>query len=97
MSNDTKISSLKELYIRLKPALTTKAREMRRKGSVYIKETDIWNYLTENKWKNSRNLSLAEMVDDILNSDDAIIDDYLKSKISLRSRRIYFEEDNKEW
>jgi hypothetical protein len=96
MSNDTKISSLKELYIRLKPALTTKAREMRRKGSVYIKETDIWNYLTENKWKNSRNLSLAEMVDDILNSDDAIIDDYLKSKISLRSRRIYFEEDNKE-
>ena len=96
MSNDTKISSLKGLYIRLKPALTTKAREMRRKGSVYIKETDIWNYLTENKWKNSRNLSLAEMVDDILNSDDAIIDDYLKSKISLRSRRIYFEEDNKE-
>jgi hypothetical protein len=36
------------------------------------------------------------MVDDILNSDDAIIADYLKSKISLRSRRIYFEEDNKE-
>lgn len=51
---EVEFNSLEELYQRIKPALTTKKEEMRRSGYVYIKEEDIWNYLKEVKWLNSK-------------------------------------------
>ena len=36
---------IKELYERLKPALTTKVTELKRNDLDYIKIEDIWNYL----------------------------------------------------
>lgn len=84
--------SLEELYKRLKPALTTKKEEMRRNGYVYIKEEDIWNYLKEIKWKNSRDLSLYQMTCDILETNDIEIDDYLRKKLNFKNRKVYFEE-----
>ena len=66
--------------------------EMRRNGFTYIKEDDIWNYLKEKKWTREKGLSLYQMVDDILNSESSLIDDYLKSKLNLRVRKRYFEE-----
>ena len=36
-----------------------------------ITENDIWNYLRESKWKNSINLTLSEMVQDILHTDNS--------------------------
>ena len=65
---------------------------MRRNGFPYVKEEDVWNYLKEKKWKTEQGLSLYQMVDDILNSDSVLIDDYLKSKLNLRERKRYFEE-----
>lgn len=87
---DVIFESLEELMARLKPALTTKKEEMRRNGFEYIKEEDIWNYLKEVKWKVSRDLSLYEMVNDVLNTDNYLIDKYLKEKLNLSDRRIYF-------
>lgn len=84
-------SSLEELYTRLKPALHTKKEEMRRAGYEYIKSEDIWNYLKESIWKKSNNLSLHQMVSDILNTDNALIDAYLKEKLNMRNRTVYFE------
>lgn len=84
--------SLEELYRRLKPALTTKKEEMRRNGYIYIKEEDIWNYLKEMKWKNSRDLSLYQMTCDILDTNDLEIDDYLRKKLNFKNRKVYFEE-----
>lgn len=81
-----------ELYDRVKPALRTKREEMRRNGYPYVKEEDIWNFLKEVKWKSEQGLSLYQMVDDILNSESILIDDYLKSKLNLRERKKYFEE-----
>lgn len=81
-----------ELYIRVKPALMTKREEMRRNGFPYIKEEDIWNYLKEIKWLEAKGLSLYQMVDDILNSESALIDDYLKTKLNFRERTRYFKE-----
>ena len=86
-------NSLEELYNRLKPALNTKQREMVRKGYNYIKIEDIWNYLKEIKWKKANNLSLYEMVSDVLNVDDIVIDGYLKQKLNLKTRAIYFKEE----
>ena len=46
---DVAFNSLEELYERIKPALTTKRREMHRNGFDYIKDEDIWNFLKEIK------------------------------------------------
>ncbi len=90
---DITFGSLEELYKRIRPALKTKKEEMKRAGYIYIKEEDIWNYLKENKWMNSKNLSLYQMVNDVLNADNMLIDKYLKEKLNMRNRIVYFEED----
>ena len=84
--------TLEELYQRIRPALTTKKEEMHRSGYVYIKEEDIWNYLKEIKWINSKNLSLYDMTCDILNTEDSVIDEYLRQKINLKNRKVYFND-----
>ena len=89
---DVEFNSLEELYNRIKPALTTKKEEMRRNGYVYIKEEDIWNYLKEIKWRNSKNLSLYQMSSDILDTDNMIIDEFLREKLKLKNRKVYFDE-----
>ena len=85
------IHSLEQLYNRLKPALLAKKEEMRRSGYIYIKEEDIWNYLKEIEGVHSRVLSLYQMVCDILETDDDKIDNYLRQKMNLKNRRVYFE------
>lgn len=90
---DVVFNSLEELYNRLKPALTTKVEEMHRSGLIYIKEEDVWNYLKEVKWKTAIDLNLYQMVSDVLNTENVLIDDYLKQKLNLSNRRIYFEEE----
>ena len=90
---EVEFNSLEELYNRLKPALITKRNEMNRNGYKYIKIEDIWNYLKEIKWKKSKDLSLYEMVSDVLNVDDLLIDNYLKQKLNLKNRKIYFKEE----
>ena len=90
---DVSISSLPELYERLKPALISKKEEMKRLGYPYIKEEDIWNYLKETKWKKSVDLELYQMVSDIMNADNALVNDYLTEKLYSRSRIRYFEGD----
>ena len=89
---DITFNSLEELYKRIKPALKTKKEEMRRAGYIYIKEEDIWNYLKEIKWVHSKNLSLYQMVSDVLNVEDSLIDRYLREKLSMRNRDVYFKD-----
>lgn len=81
---DMKFNSVEELYKRVYPALTTKKYELNRLGYNYIKQKDIWNYLKENKWKNSRGLTLSEMVDNILNCDNKKIEKYIKDELLKR-------------
>ena len=50
------------------------------------------SYLKEKKWKNSTNLALHEMVDDILNSEEILIDNYLREKLNRGKRKLYFDE-----
>ena len=90
---DLEFKSLEELYQRIRPALNTKKMEMHRAGYIYIKEEDIWNFLKEVKWAYSKNLSLYQMVSDVLNSDDIYIDKYLKDKLNMRNRNLYFDNE----
>lgn len=90
---DVEFSSLRDLYLRLEPALETKRSEMERNGYRYIKKEDIWNYLKDIKWSNSRNLALNDMVDDILNSEDLVIDEHLKRQMRRETRTARFDEE----
>lgn len=69
--------SLKELYEALVPALNVKIRMFENTFS-YIRKVDIWNYLKDNIWINSVNLSISQMVSDIINVDGIKIENYLK-------------------
>ena len=85
---DIKFNSLEELYNRLKPALRTKVIEMHRNGYDYIEESDVWNYLKETVFFETL---FAIKVSDILNIDNIKLDEYLKSKLNMTQRHIYFE------
>ena len=78
-------SSLKELYLRLKPAFSVKQRLNSQKYP-YIKNEDIWNYLSINKWKTANDLSISDMVDDIIHVDITNVDNYLKEKLKNSER-----------
>ena len=93
---DIEFNSLQELYNRLKPVLYSKTEELKRQGLSYINEEDVWNYFREVKWENARDLNLYQMVSDILNTDNILIDNYLKKKLNSRTRKIYFEEEQDE-
>ncbi len=61
-------TSQKDLYLALIPAFNVKKRLL--KITKYnISNKDIWDYLIENKWKNSYNLTISEVVNDIINID----------------------------
>jgi len=89
---DIRFSSLNELYERLGPALNSKVNELIRNKYNYIKKEDIWNYLKNSKWLHSSNLSLAEMVNDILNCSDYEIDKYVKDQLKNQNRTAYFND-----
>ena len=77
-----RFNSLNELYNRLVPAMETKVSELKLNGVNYISVEDIWNYLKNNKWNKSRDLTLSECVDDILNTSDLEYKKYIKNKMS---------------
>ena len=92
---DIEFNNVKELYERLKPALNSKVIELQRNDLDYIKVEDIWNYLKDSKWSKANNLLLYEMVDDILNLDNNIIDEYVKGEI--RKKVIKPNLENMKW
>lgn len=79
---NSEINSLKDLYQLLLPALKSKKREMKLSKYSYIKEIDIWNYIKDNIWQNSSNLTLSDMVSDILNTDNDLIGNYVARQIT---------------
>ncbi len=90
---DINFESLNALYMRIKPALTSKKIELHRLGSNYIKEEDIWNHLRETKWGKSIDLSLGEMVNDIFNCENYKIENYVNENISKLQRKVNIDDE----
>ena len=90
MNNEFK--SLRELYDRIKPALRCKCNEFKKMGYKNIKESDIWNYITDKKWKESIGLSISEMVNDIFDVKYEDVTNHMISKIETELREPYFDE-----
>lgn len=70
--------SEEELYKALDGAFKVKLRLIK-KEYPYIKKMNIWNYLKINKWAKSFNLTISEMVNDIIDSDIKKIDLFTKN------------------
>ncbi len=75
---DETFSSLEELYMRLLPALKSKEQELHQNHMIYIHIPDIWNYFKDVVWARKSHLTLFDMVDDILNTANEEIDDYVR-------------------
>ena len=82
---DFELNNSLDLYKRLLPAINSKINELSKYEIFYVKREDIWNYLKHEKWKDD-NISLAEMVDDILNTDNEKLVKYVKEK-TLNERK----------
>lgn len=87
-------TSLSELYNRVKPALDCKVNEIKRSEIKYITKEDIWNFLKLNIWNYKNNLTLGEMVDDILNVPIEKLDYYIKKEMKNYQRKIILENDS---
>jgi len=80
-------NSQEELFKSLKGAFKVKLR-MTNKEYDYIKMVDIWNYLKINKWCKDKNLSISEMVNDIIDVDIIKVDLFLKKHIKNEERKL---------
>lgn len=88
MYNEIKFKNLTELYERILPALKSKTKEIHKKNMNYIHEEDIWNYLKDYKWANTRALDLGDMVNDIFNVEINELDNYVKNALKNYHREI---------
>ena len=78
---EVNFESIEQLYNRLKPALRSKVKVLHADKKYYIKEEDVFEYLSKRVWNKTNNLSLDKMVNDILYIDNDLIDDYVQTKI----------------
>ena len=62
-------TSALELYRALNPVFKVKLRLLKTTNNKDITEKDIWKYLILNKWQNSHNLTISEIVNDIIMLD----------------------------
>ncbi len=58
-----------ELYLALIPVFKVKHRLLNSANYNDITDEDIWTYLTINKWRSTHNLTISEMVNDIITLD----------------------------
>ena len=78
--NDLKIKSLEDLYHKVMPALSVKVNDLKRCKYLGIREIDIWNYLKNKTWIKRSDLTLGEMVDDILNTPNEEFINYINNR-----------------
>jgi hypothetical protein len=65
-----------ELKKRITPALKTKLKELKKENYKIIDIEDIWNFLIKEKWKKAKDLTLYDIINDILNLDNEEIEEY---------------------
>lgn len=74
-------NSIEELHERVLPALNTRISELNGLGYYDIDGEDIWNYLVSSKWRIATDLTLSDIVGDILNVDYSKVIEYKNNKL----------------
>lgn len=67
----------KDLYVKLLPAFKVKERLIKVTKYKYITNADIWIYLSKTKWKYSYNLTIFDIVNDIITISVEEINEYI--------------------
>ena len=62
-------TSQQELYQKIQPAFNVKKRLIQNSEYKDITNQDIWQYLIETKWKTAQNLTISDIVNDIITLD----------------------------
>lgn len=68
---DIEFKDIKELYKRVGPALRVKRRILLKKD-IKKSEEEIFEYLAKEKWSKGIDLTLSDIVSDIINVDDDV-------------------------
>lgn len=84
--NDLEFTSVLELKAHIKPVLDCRVKELTRKNIKYVSQDDIFEYLRINVWPTKTNLTLYNIVDDVLNVDDKLLCDYVISKLNKNNK-----------
>lgn len=84
--------SAEELYKKVEPALNSKHKDLTRVGVNYVQKVDIWNYLKNNVWNKKVNLTLGEVVNDIMTTPNAELENYVQDIMS-KTKRERIEDD----
>lgn len=85
---DIVFNSQEELYMRIRPALRSKRRNLINAGYKKIKDSDIWEFMRNKIWVNSHGLELCDMVDDILHASNEEIDIYCHNKYMFDDKKL---------
>ena len=72
---DIEFKSLLELKERVTPALYTKLKELKSQNYNFVTIDDIWEFLIKD-WKKGKNLTLYDIINDILNLNNEDIEEY---------------------
>ena len=68
----------KKLFNRVKPALKSKIKELKRLGINNISEEFLFDYLKKNIWNQKEKLTLGDLVNDILMCDNNAFIEFLE-------------------
>lgn len=79
-----KFDSITELYRRVLPALRSKKKELIIHKLPFITEMDIWDCLRKNKWSKETDLTLFDIVNDILTVKESYLIEYMNTKKQVR-------------
>ena len=77
-----------ELYQSLIPAFHVKLKLLKKSDYTDITSKDIWDYLKDNKWRISVDLTLADMVEDIIHTDNLEIVHYVRDKKGIKEGNV---------
>ncbi|MDD4188200.1 MAG: post-transcriptional regulator [Bacilli bacterium] len=88
------IESQEDLYSKLEPALTAKVNELKRNNIKYIAKHNIWRYLKKYYWLDSKDLTLGEMVNDILSTPNSDLENYMVDIIKNRVEKEKNSQDD---
>lgn len=72
--------TLKDLYERVLPALKFKVKELKNNHLSFVTEKDVWDCLRKNKWNGETDLTLYDIVNDILFIEEKEILDFMHFK-----------------
>ena len=72
--------TLIDLYNRVLPALKSKVKELKQNHITFVTEKDVWDCLRKKKWNGESDLTLYDIVNDILFVDEKEVVNYLNYK-----------------